>query len=122
MLGFLLFAILVVLLYAIGLLPGIIKAISAFIALILVLFAAGVYGWPIVIGGFVAAIALAAFGVWLADITSSRSRQIRSNRNDIHSQLAKVNAEENRKKGARETEKQSAIQEQVDRTNSIGKN
>lgn len=121
MIGILLFLILVVLLYATGLLPGIMKAISGFLALVLVLFAASAYGWPLVIGGFVAAIALAAFGVWLADFSSSHSVKARSNRNNVHRQLEKINAEEKRKR-EREFEKQKAIQEQVDRTDSIGKN
>lgn len=116
---FLLFLILVVLLYATGLLPGVMKFISGFFACILLFVAAGLYGWPMVIGGFVAAIAIAAFGVWLSIFSSNRSPRDSSKPNDIHRQIEKANAEEKRKRDYREAEKQRIIQEQIDETDSI---
>ena len=117
----LLFLILVVLLYATGLLPGVMKVISGFFACILLL-AAGIYGWPTVMGGFAAAIAIAAFGVWLSVFNSSHSRRASYSDNDIHRQIEKANADQKRRREEKESEKQRRIEEQVSRTESIGKN
>lgn len=121
MIVFLLFLILVVLLYATGLLPGVMKIVSGFFACVLLFVAAGLYGWPMVIGGFAAAIALAGFGVWLSVFSSSSGRLENSNHSDIHRQLERANAEQKRKREDRESEKQRRIEEQVSRTDSIGK-
>lgn len=115
---FLLFLILVVLLYATGLLPGVMKVISGLFACILLFVAAGMYGWPMVIGGFSAAIALAGLAVWLSIYSSSRIGRI--NTDDIHRQVAKANADEKRNRDYREAEKQRIIQEQINATDSVG--
>jgi len=117
----LLFLILVVLLYATGLLPGVMKVISGFFACILLFVAAGIYGWPTVMGGFAAAIAIAAFGVWLSVFNSSHSRRASYSDNDIHRQIEKANADQKRRREEKELEKQRRIEEQVSRTESIGK-
>lgn len=119
MVVFLLFLILVVLLYATGLLPGVMKIISGFFACVLLFVAAGLYGWPMVIGGFATAIALAGFGVWLSAFSSSPGRRANSNHSDIHRQLERANAEQKRKREEREHEKQRVMQEQIDATASI---
>lgn len=117
----LLFLILVVLLYATGLLPGVMKVISGFFACILLFVAAGIYGWPTVMGGFAAAIAIAAFGVWLSVFNSSHSRRASYSDNDIHRQIEKANADQKRRREEKALEKKRRIEEQVSRTESIGK-
>jgi len=119
MVAFLLFLILVVLLYATGLLPGVIKVIAGVLAIALVLFAAALFGWPLVIGGFVAALVVAGAGVWLTFSIASKKGQ--ESDSDRQRRIDKSHAELKQMRDEKEAAKQRAIQEQVSITNSIGK-
>ncbi|RUR26847.1 hypothetical protein ELY33_17210 [Vreelandella andesensis] len=98
MIGIILFLILVLLIYATGLLPGVMKFISGFFALVIVAFSAAAFGWPTVIAGFVAAVALAFIALWLVGRNVNRPIAVKSNHTDIHQQLEKVNKEERQRR------------------------
>ncbi|RTR01937.1 hypothetical protein [Halomonas nitroreducens] len=61
----LLFAILLVLLYATGLLPGVLKAVAFLPGVLLVVYLGIVYGWGVVAAGVAGAVLLAALSVYL---------------------------------------------------------
>lgn len=123
MMIFLLFVILVVLLYAVGLLPRVIKAISGLFALILLTYTAAVYGWLVVAGIFIGAVSLAIFGAWMTYLVYGWNRRFSAKRDEAQRQQTMRDAEEKEKKKQkdREFEKQRIIQAQIDSTNSIGK-
>ncbi|ATH77802.1 hypothetical protein CLM76_09440 [Vreelandella venusta] len=106
MIAFLLFLILVVLLYSVGLLPGVMKFLSGLFALILVFVAIGLYGLPAVVGAVVAALLVAVFGIlvtfWWVSSSSKIGRVAKSHRGDLERQLAKINAEQAQKRKAKE--------------------
>jgi len=104
MVVFLLFLILVVLLYATKLLPGVMKVISGFLALFLLLLGVSLYGWLEVLGVFFGALAIVGLGVWLSVFSSNQSKKKRFDQDDIHRQLEKVNAEEKLKREAEKSD------------------
>lgn len=92
-----LFLILVVLVYAVGLLPGVMKLIAGVVMLVGLSFSASLYGWATVFGAFFAAIVTAATVFWLIDFSRPAQRN-EAGRSAMNAELDKINAEQGRRR------------------------
>ncbi|WP_110644161.1 hypothetical protein [Salinicola sp. CPA57] len=111
MVVFLLFAILLVLLIATGLLPGAMKVLSVFFVVLMVTFIGVTHGWLVVLGGGAVVLLIAAGSVFMAFRDIEKKHRIKEPpKVDIQKQLDRINAEQ-REKAAR---KEAAIRAQVE--------
>ena len=118
MIVFLLFAILFVLIYMAGLLPGVIKVISAFFGILLLMFMGKVYGWSVVAGGAAAVIAASFLAIYLTYKGMAGGKvKSRASKKMMDEQLARIN-EKNQRAHAMKEER---IRQQIEQTENLGK-